>query len=97
MTESVYLWHGVVVRVSGHRVAVTFLSNPEVDGQPVRVELVVVAPGGVERDVTLGIGGEFHAGPDVWRVAEVEYLGDFDYAVRLDHVGTEIQLSHDGV
>ncbi len=72
-------------RVSGHRVAVVFLSSPELDGQPIRVKLVVAA-GHQETLHTLAVGGQFPAGDEVWKVAEVEYLGDYDYVVRLERV-----------
>ncbi len=83
MTELVGLAHGVVSRVGSARVGVHFLSNPDLDGQPVRVELAVAQHGGGEFGVTLRLGERFSIGAESWVFERVENLGTYDYIVWL--------------
>jgi hypothetical protein len=77
------LRHGRMASVSVGRVAVTFLSNPELDGEPVRVELVLLPDGQPEQEVTIREGERFAFGPQTWVLEGVDNVGTYDYVVRI--------------
>jgi Family of unknown function (DUF6406) len=83
VSQPVGLTHGVVTRVGTARVAVGFLSNPDVDGQPVHVELSVVPYRGEEFTANLRIGERFSTGDSSWVFTRVDNLGSYDYVVWL--------------
>jgi hypothetical protein len=86
VTGSIGLGHNMVHDLGPGRVAVHFLSNPDLDGQPVRVELAVAPHGGGEFDVTLRLGERFSIGAESWVFERVENLGTYDYTVWLASV-----------
>ncbi|MEO3923646.1 DUF6406 domain-containing protein [Plantactinospora sp. CA-294935] len=83
MIESAVLRHGRVCNLGVGRVAVHFLSNPALDGEPVRVDLVVVPRNGVEQTLTLREGEQFTVGETAWILEGVENAGTYDYVVRI--------------
>lgn len=83
MITNAALRHGRVSSLSVGRVAVASLSNPELDGEPVRVELVVVPAGEPEQHVTVREGEQFTIGPQTWVVEGVDNPGTYDYVVRI--------------
>jgi Family of unknown function (DUF6406) len=87
MTESEALRHGRIYRVSSGRVAVLFLSNPAYDGQPLRVELVVVPRGGEEQRVAVRPGEPFAFGDASWQVGDIDNVGTYDYVVHISRIG----------
>jgi hypothetical protein len=80
------LRHGRAYSTDAGRLAVTFVSNPGRDGQPLRVELTIVPDGGAEQDVTLRVGDRFRLGPEEWTLISVDNVGTYDYVVNLDRV-----------
>jgi hypothetical protein len=80
------LRHGRAYSTDAGRLAVTFVSNPERDGQPVRVNLVLVPDDGAEHEVALGVGDRFRLGPQEWALTGVDNLGTYDYVVNLARV-----------
>ncbi|MFC7548802.1 DUF6406 domain-containing protein [Plantactinospora sp. GCM10030261] len=84
MEETLALRHGMIYDVGDDgRVAVTFLSNPDLDGQPVSVELVLVDGDDAERGVTLHVGDRFEYGGESWRLSGIDEVGTYDYTVHL--------------
>ena len=77
------LLHGEMHPLSVGRVAVYFVSNPELDDEPVRAELVVAPMGESERRETLRVGERFVIGPQTWVLEDVENVGTYDYIVRI--------------
>jgi hypothetical protein len=81
------LSHGTVCGVATGRVGVHFLSNPALDGQPLRVILAILTTDGVESKVTLHVGDTFPVGTATWRLESVDGAGTYDYTVRIVEVG----------
>jgi hypothetical protein len=81
MAQTRGLRHGRVYHFSGGSVGVCFLSNPQVDNQPVRAELAVLPHGESERQVVVHAGERFTVGPETWVVERFDNAGTYDYVV----------------
>ena len=81
MSERAALRHGRVKNLGSGRIAVHFLSNPDLDHEPVRAELVILPDGEAERKVTVREGETFPIGPDTWVLESVDNVGTYDYVV----------------
>jgi len=89
--DSVDLRHGRAYNLGSGRVAVHFVSNPQLDGEPVRAELVVAVPGVAEQHVTVREGEQFPVGTQTWALAGVDKVGSYDYVVRIARVDDHSQ------
>jgi Family of unknown function (DUF6406) len=83
MRDTAQLRHGRMHSVRGGRVAVHFLSNPALDGEPVRADLVLVGTGQPDERVVVGEGDRFTLGPNTWVVQGIDNVGTHDYVVRI--------------
>jgi hypothetical protein len=91
VTDTLELRRGPMYPVdAGWSVAVWFLSNPALDGQPQQVELVVVDPDELEHDLRLRIGDRFGIGPVTWQLRAVDGVGTGQSVVHLVRVGGDV-------
>jgi Family of unknown function (DUF6406) len=81
--ESLGLQHGRMYNLPQGSVAVFFLSNPDLDGQPRHVELSIGTHDGSEQRVTVYEGDQFAIGPDSWVLEGVDNATTYDYVVRI--------------
>jgi hypothetical protein len=93
MIERAGLRHGRVLNLRSGRVAVTFLSNPALDNEPVRAELAIAEYGTerhvTERHETVREGDTFTVGGERWAVEGIDNVGTYEYVVRIAKVTPE--------
>ncbi|MGA8115829.1 MAG: DUF6406 domain-containing protein [Actinocatenispora sp.] len=89
MAESTRLRHGRRYSLTAGRVAVVFLSDPSVDGRPVRAELSVAPWGSASQRVTVGLGDRFMIGAETWVLDNVHNIGTYEYVVSISRVSDE--------
>ncbi len=83
MTGAIGLRHGRVSDLGPARAAVHFLSDPEVDGEPMRLVLSVMPDDAPGYRVTLHLGERFSVGGTTWVFDRVDDPGDYAYTAWL--------------